>query len=69
MGAVLLRLALLALGMGLVEIGLTDALGQGSLIGWAVVFAGGVPLVLAGTAGFVGPLVGAGPGRGERGND
>ena len=69
MGAVLLRLVLLALGMGLIEIGLTDAFGQGSLAGWAVVLLGGFPLVLLGTAGFIGPLVRAGRSRGDRGND
>jgi hypothetical protein len=69
MGAVLFRLALLALGMGLIEIGLTDALGQGSLTGWGIVLLGGFPLVLLGTAGFIGPLVGAGRSRGDRGND
>lgn len=66
MGRVLLRLALLALGMGLVEIGLTDALGGGSLAGWAFPLLGGLPLVLVGTASFIGPLVGAN--RGDRGN-
>ncbi len=65
MGAVLLRLVLLALGMGLIEIGLTDALGRGSLAGWALVLVGGFPLVLAGTAGFIGPLVGAGRDKGD----
>lgn len=71
MGAVLLRLGLLALGMGLVEIGLSDAIGQGSPGGWLVVLVGGLPLVVAGTAGFVGPLVGAGrgSGRGDGHND
>ena len=69
MGAILLRLALLALGMGLIEIGLTDALGQGSLAGWGLVLLGGFPLVLLGTAGFVGPLVGAERSRGDSDND
>jgi hypothetical protein len=58
---------LLALGMGLIEIGLTDALGRGSLAGWGLVFVGGFPLVLAGTADFIGPLVGASRHRGDKG--
>jgi hypothetical protein len=69
MGAILFRLALLALGMGLIEIGLTDALGQGSLSGWALVLLGGFPLILVGTAGFIGPLVTARHDRGDEGHE
>lgn len=69
MGAVLLRLALLALGMGLIEIGLTDALGRGSPAGWALVLLAGLPLVLVGTAGVIGPLIGIRRDRGGSGND
>jgi hypothetical protein len=58
MGVILVRIALVALGMGMIEIGLTDALGQGSLTAWALVIVGGFPLIL-GTAGFMGPLLGA----------
>ncbi len=65
MGAILFRLAILALGMGLIETGLTDALGRGALSGWGLVMLGGVPLVLAGTAGYIGPLIGAGRERGD----
>jgi hypothetical protein len=69
MGAVLLRLLLLALGMGFIEIGLTDALGGGSLVGWGLVFLGGFPLVLAGTAGIIGPLIGIRRDGGGGGHD
>ncbi len=69
MGALLLRLALLALGMGLIEIGLTDALGTGSLAGWGLVLLGGFPLVLVGTAGVIGPLIGIRRDTGGSGND
>lgn len=69
MAALLLRLALLALGMGLIEIGLADALANGSLVGWGIVLLGGSPLVLVGTAGFIGPLVGARDDRGDKGHE
>ena len=64
--AILLRLVILALGMGLTEIGLTDALGRGALFGWGLVVLGGLPLGLAGTAGFIGPIVGARGHPGDR---
>ena len=67
MGAVLLRLLLLSLGMGLVEIGLGDALARGSVAGWGLVLFVGLPLVLGGTAGFIGPLLGAGRSGGKEG--
>ena len=59
MAAVLFRLGLLALGMGAVEIGLGDALVRGSLAGWALVLLIGLPLIVAGSAGFMAPLLGA----------
>ena len=58
MAAVLFRLGLLALGMGAVEIGLGDALVRGSLAGWALVLLVGLPLIIAGSAGFMAPLLG-----------
>ena len=58
MAAVLFRLGLLTLGMGAVEIGLGDALVRGSVLGWALVLLVGLPLLLAGSAGFIGPLLG-----------
>ena len=59
MAAVLLRLALLAAGMGAVEIGLGSGLVEGSLAGWALVLLVGLPLVIAGSAGFMVPLLGS----------
>ena len=58
MAAVAFRLALLAAGMGAVEIGLGEALVQGSLVGWGLVVLVGLPLIVAGTAGFMAPLLG-----------
>ena len=58
MAAVVFRLALLAAGMGAVEIGLGEALVRGSLVGWALVLLVGLPLIVAGTAGFMAPLLG-----------
>lgn len=71
MGAVLFRLGLLAAGMGLVEIGLGDALVRGSLGGWLLALLVGLPLVLVGTAGFIAPLLAAGRTRkgGDHGRD
>ncbi|NJD29489.1 MAG: hypothetical protein FIA92_14495 [Chloroflexi bacterium] len=58
MAAVVFRLGLLAAGMGAVEIGLGDALVRGSLVGWALVVLVGLPLIVAGSAGFMVPLLG-----------
>ena len=58
MAAVLFRVSLLALGMGIIEISLGGALLQGSIVGWAIVILIGLPLVVAGSAGFIGPLLG-----------
>ena len=60
--AILLRIALLTLGAGAIEIGIVPALATGSLVDWALVLVIGVPLLVAGTAGFMGPLLG-GPTR------
>ena len=65
MAAVLFRLGLLALGMGAVEIGLGDALVRGSAVGWVLVLLVGLPLIIAGSAGFMAPLLG---GRNKRGS-
>ena len=67
MGAVLFQLVLLVAGMGLVEIGLGDAVVRGSLVGWGMVLLVGIPLILGGTAGFIGPLLGAGRSGGKDG--
>lgn len=58
MAAVLFRLILLAVGLGVIEIGLGSGLAEGSLAGWALVLLVGLPLVVAGTAGFMVPLLG-----------
>lgn len=56
MGAVVFRLFLLAAGMGVVEIGLGRALVDASLTSWALVLLG-LPLIVAGSAGFMAPLL------------
>lgn len=58
MTAVLVRLGLLALGMGALEIGLGDMLARGSVVGGALVLLVGLPLIIAGSAGFMAPLLG-----------
>ena len=58
MVAILFRLGLLATGMAAVEIGLGGALVDGSLAGWALVMLIGLPLIVAGSAGFMVPLLG-----------
>ena len=58
MAAVLFRVLLLAGGMGMVEIGLGPAVAEGSLAGWALVLLVGLPLIVVGSAGFMGPLLG-----------
>lgn len=63
--AVLSRLSLLALGMGLVEIALGNVVEQASPTIWLILVVG-VLLTLAGTAGFIRPLFESGRGRGGR---
>lgn len=58
MTAVAFRLGVLALGMGTVESGLGDELAKGSLLGWAIVLLVGLPLIVAGSVGFMAPLLG-----------
>lgn len=58
MAGVLVRLVMLAAGMGAVEIGLGEALVRGSVLGWALVLVIGLPLIVAGSAGFMAPLLG-----------
>lgn len=64
MAVVVFRLVLLAVGLGATEIGLGDALAQGSPLGWALVLLVGLPLIVAGSAGFMASLLG---GRNQRG--
>ncbi len=65
MAAVLFRLALLTLGMAAVEIGLGDALVTGSVSGWVLVVLVGLPLIVAGSAGFIVPLLEGGLPKGS----
>ena len=58
MAAILFRLALLTAGMAAVEIGLGSALVEGSVAGWVLVLVVGLPLIIAGSAGFIAPLLG-----------
>ena len=55
---VLFRLLLLALGLGMVETGLFGALPSGSILSWLTVVAGMI-LLVAGSAWFMVPLLGA----------
>jgi hypothetical protein len=64
MGALLLRILLLAVGLAVVEIGLGSTLVAGSLVDWALVLLVGLPLVVAGSAGFMVPLLGGPTQRG-----
>ena len=66
--AVLFRLALLAAGLAAVEIGLGSGLVSGSPLGWGLALLVGLPLLVAGSAGFIGPLLG-GPAHPARGGD
>lgn len=54
----LFRLAVLVTGMAAVEIGLGDALLGGSFAAWVLVGLVGLPLIIAGTAGCMVPLLG-----------
>lgn len=58
MARVLLRLLLLAIGLGATEIGLGGALAGGSPAGWLLVLGVGLPLIVAGSAGFMVRLLG-----------
>lgn len=57
MAAILFRVGLLALGLASVEIGMSDAI-AGSAFGWGLVLVVGLPLIVAGSAGFMVPLFG-----------
>ncbi len=57
MAAVLFRIVLLALGLGTVEIGLGEALVNGSPFGAALALVVGLPLIVGGSAGFIVPLL------------
>jgi len=59
MRPLIVRIAILAAGLGVTELGLVTALGHGQPIGWLGVGLGLV-LLVAGSAGFMGGLL-AGP--------
>jgi hypothetical protein len=59
MAAIVFRLALLAAGLGLTEIGLANAIQAKSLADWLIIGMGMVMLV-AGSASFMGTLLGVG---------
>ena len=56
--AVIVRLVLPATAMAAVETGLGNALIEGSIAGWALTLPIGLPLIVAGSAGFMAPLLG-----------
>ena len=56
MTAVLVRVALLTVGLAAIEIGLGGGLRTGDPASWALALLVGVPAVLAGSIGFIGPL-------------
>ena len=68
MTAVLFRLFLLAGGLGATEIGLGSALADGALAGWVLALLVGLPLIVAGSAGFMVTLLGGGA-HGEESTD
>ncbi len=63
--AILFRIALLTVGLAAVELGLRPALVAGSLGGWTLVVLIGLPLIVAGSAGFIGPLLGGAARKGD----
>lgn len=63
--AILFRLGLLTVGLAAVEIGLGEGLIRGSLGGWAVALIVGLPLIVAGSAGFIVPLLSGGVSKGS----
>jgi hypothetical protein len=65
MGPLIVRIAILAAGLGVTELGLVSALGRGQPIGWLGIGLG-LALLVAGSAGFVrGLLAGPTDHRGE----
>jgi hypothetical protein len=65
MAATVFRVGLLALGLGAVEIGLGSALVAGTLVSWALVLLVGLPLIVAGSTGFIAPLLGGAKDKGS----
>lgn len=65
MSRVLFRIVLLAVGLGAIEIGLVAGVGSGTPSGWLAA-AIGLVLLVAGSAGFMVPLL---DGRADQGGD
>jgi len=63
MSALLFRIGILAAGFAAVELGLPPALRDGSIGDWALTVLG-LLLIVAGSAGFIGPLLGGVAGKG-----
>lgn len=64
MAAIVVRLLLLAAGLGVTEIGLGSALVRGALSDWALVLTGLV-VIVAGSAGFMVTLLGGARGKAD----
>lgn len=64
MSAILVRIGLLTGGFAGVELGLPPALAMGSVGDWALT-ALGLLLIVAGSAGIIGPLLGGAVRKGE----
>jgi len=62
--AILFRIGLLTVGFAAVELGLPPALAMGSIGDWALT-ALGLLLVVAGSAGIIGPLLGGAVRKGD----
>ena len=63
--AILFRIGLLTVGSAAVELGIGPALAEGSLGAWLLVLLVGLPLIVAGSAGFIGPLLGGAVRKGD----
>lgn len=61
MTALLVRILLLTVGLAAVEIGLGTALRTSDAASWLLVLVVGVPSLIAGSFGFIGPLLGGRP--------
>ena len=62
--AILSRIGLLTVGFAVVELGFPPALVDGSLSNWALT-ALGLLFIVAGSAGFIGPLLGGAVRKGD----
>ena len=51
---------MLTAGLGLAEIGLGEAASRGSVVGWALLLLVGLPLIVGGTVGLIGPFLATG---------